>query len=325
MPRPTRVFDDPDAIFFVTNRCFQERLLLRPSRRVNAIILGCMARAARRYEVEIFGFVILSNHFHFLIRSRKQHLNRFMGLFQGQLAKEMNRLLYRTGAFFARRYSAEQVLDDDALLDRYSYIANNPCAADLVAEPSEWPGLLSHSALMAGEKLVGTWIDRTELARLRRRSKEYVPESAAERSFEIELAPLPAHEALDEDSRRQSLDRAVASETRRLEEERRIQGRRVMGARKVLAQDPRRRPSNPKRSQRPPCHASCDLARKAHIEHVLNVTRAHGRAVQRWLARRGTCLGGQDCARRAQGSSSSSVVAASANDPPPICVPSTTM
>ena len=90
MPRPLRVFDDSNAIFFVTNRCFQGRMFLRPSDESDAIILGYLARSVKKYQVELFCFVFMSNHFHFLMRAPKQNLNLFMAHFQSNLAKQLN-------------------------------------------------------------------------------------------------------------------------------------------------------------------------------------------------------------------------------------------
>ena len=52
-----------NAIHFVTNRCFQERLLLLPSRTVNHIIGYWFARAHTLYGqgLEIYAFIFLSN------------------------------------------------------------------------------------------------------------------------------------------------------------------------------------------------------------------------------------------------------------------------
>ena len=51
-------------IYFVTVRCAQSRLLLRPSQKTNDVVGGVLARAVERSAVELFGFSFASNHVH---------------------------------------------------------------------------------------------------------------------------------------------------------------------------------------------------------------------------------------------------------------------
>ena len=45
MPHRLRFQDKPSTMYFVTDRCFQGRFLLRPSPKANAIIIGVLAHA----------------------------------------------------------------------------------------------------------------------------------------------------------------------------------------------------------------------------------------------------------------------------------------
>ena len=56
-----------------------------------------------------------------------------MRYFESNLAKAVNQIRNRTGTVFHRRYSAEQILDDNALVDRVLYIVMNPVRAGDVA------------------------------------------------------------------------------------------------------------------------------------------------------------------------------------------------
>ena len=121
MSWPLRMFD-PKEIYFVTVRCFQGRLLLRPSRETNEVLSGVLARAARLCSIELFGFVFASNHFHLILRAPERNLPRFMQFLLTNVSKKVGWLVAWRGAFWERRYSAEPVLDDEALLGRLRYI-----------------------------------------------------------------------------------------------------------------------------------------------------------------------------------------------------------
>lgn len=72
-------FIPPDSLVEVTCRTIQGRFLLRPSRDINAIIVGALAKAQKLYGMTVCGFVFLSNHSHLLLQPKDvQHLARFM-------------------------------------------------------------------------------------------------------------------------------------------------------------------------------------------------------------------------------------------------------
>lgn len=130
MGRPLRI-QSKRAIYFVTNRCFQERFFFTPSKEVNRIILGCLGRAASIHKVKLFAFVFMSNHFHMLLQAPLMNLSDFMRDFQSMVATRLNLHHGRTGKFFHRRFSDSRVLDDETFLDKLQYILNNPCESNL--------------------------------------------------------------------------------------------------------------------------------------------------------------------------------------------------
>ena len=52
---------EPNEISESTSRTMQARFLLRPSEKVNELILGCVAKAQQVYPVDLHGFVFMSN------------------------------------------------------------------------------------------------------------------------------------------------------------------------------------------------------------------------------------------------------------------------
>ena len=55
MSRPLRFQPEEWSIFFVTARCIHSRFLLRPSPRVNKLIIGVLARAVERFDIKLYG------------------------------------------------------------------------------------------------------------------------------------------------------------------------------------------------------------------------------------------------------------------------------
>jgi REP element-mobilizing transposase RayT len=280
MGRRIRI-QDKKAIQFVTNRCFQQRFLFRPSKEVNRIILGCLARAAAKHHVRLFAFVFMSNHFHMLVQALFMNLPDFMRDFQSSVARELNRLHGREGDFFERRYSAEQVLDDEAFLDRLNYTLNNPCNDDLVRHVEDWPGINSWKFHKTQEPMVGEWLDRKELRRIRRKDDGASKEDAYE-TFKLELATPPMFEDLDAAEAQAKICEHIDEGARELQKERAKRRIKCVGPAKIMAKHWSHRPKDSKKSARPLCHSGCAKLRRAHREQFWATTDAYKDAMGRW-------------------------------------------
>lgn len=131
MGRPVGFLPPECPLVEVTARTLQGRLLLRPSHRLNSIVLGVLARAARLYDMQVCAFVVLSNHYHLLLRPLDaSQLAAFMSHFNGNLGKEAGRLHRWRQRFWGRRYRAIPI-------DRLKYLLEQGCKENLVAKPQD--------------------------------------------------------------------------------------------------------------------------------------------------------------------------------------------
>jgi REP element-mobilizing transposase RayT len=82
----------PGEIHLVTNRCEEGRFFLLPTQTVNVLIRYWLARAKVEVgdAIDIFAFCFSVNHFHLLLRDNGGGLAKFMGYFQGNLARAIN-------------------------------------------------------------------------------------------------------------------------------------------------------------------------------------------------------------------------------------------
>ncbi len=253
--RPLR-YMPPNTKWFVTSRCFQAQYLLRPDEEMNRRFGYWLGRALKRYPgIEMYAVVQMSNHFHFALNDRFGELAFFMRYFESNLAKAVNQIRNRTGTVFHRRYSAEQILDDNAFLDRVLYVVMNPVRAGLVRSYAQWPGVLLWAKEEITEYAFG-WVDqakfeRHQKLRLKRPRSEYIRQS------KLRLAPLEGEKALQ----------SVITKAEDLVRESR-RGLGVLGLRKLLKQDPFSRPNAPKKSPRPKCHTTCKDLKRVFAAHM---------------------------------------------------------
>jgi hypothetical protein len=254
MARPLR-FVPANALVEVTTRTLQGRLLLKPSPELTDIILGVIGKAQNLYKMSIHAFVVMSTHAHFLCSpSSADDLASFMQFVNSNIAKEVGRLHNWPERVWSRRYRCIPIVDEQAAHARMRYLLGHGAKEGLVSTPGSWPGPNCIAALTHGEKLRGTWFDRSAESIARQRGRQVSPSQFAT-SFDIELTPLPCLAHLDADQRQAHVRRVVAEITTVADRANREQGRSPMGVTAILGQDPHHRPENPDRSPAPFVHA----------------------------------------------------------------------
>jgi REP element-mobilizing transposase RayT len=263
MARKIRYTPEGGALFEITCRTIHSRFLFRPTRRFNEIVVGVLARAKRRYGVEISAFCCLSNHFHILARvDDSQQLSRFMGYVCSKLAREVGRLTGWREKIFSRRYQAILVSEEEAAqVDRLSYLLSHGAKENLVATPQDWPGVHCVDALLSGRPLEGTWFDRTKEYAARQRGEDVPLDRFATREI-LELDPLPCWRGLLPEQYRQRIAGLVDAIIETAAARRKESGREPAGAAAIRSQNPLSQPARTKRSPAPLVHAASKRVRE---------------------------------------------------------------
>lgn len=260
----------PGAVYLVTRRCAQRQLLLRPGPETNDVFLYVLALAARRFNVRVHAFCVLSNHFHLVVSDPDARLPAFEQYLDSLVARALNASLGRWEAFWApSSYSAVSLATPEDILDKAAYVLANPVAAGLVRRGREWPGLWSAPEQIGGKAIVAK---RPETFF---RKKGYLPEKV-----ELELTVPPGFDSAD-----QFRDRLV--EALGTLEERACQehGGRFLGRAKVQAQKPTGRPfrDEPRRELNPRVAARDKWKRIEALSRLVEFLRSYRDA---WRERR---------------------------------------
>ena len=256
MPRFPRLWTRPNAGVAVMNRCIQGRLLLKPSPRLNKIVIGALAKAREKYPVEIYSGAFASNHFHLHLKAPNVKVQAdFMAHFTRKLSFETGILYDWETRTFPHRYHASEISQEpEAQIQRLVYHLKHGAKEGLVAGPLDWPGVNFLDALLTGEPLKGIWIDRSGYYRARRRDENVTLEDFTEH-LELSIAPLPCWAHLSQESRRDlvlDIIREIEKETAANHAE---NGTTPLGVKAVLASDPHDYPRKLKKSPQPLFHA----------------------------------------------------------------------
>lgn len=265
--------------YLLTARCCDARFLMRPSRETNEVLGGVLARAARLTGVEVFAFTFQSNHLHLLVRAPHGNLPKFMQFVMSNVARKVGWLVRWRGPFWERRYSAEPVLDEEALVERLRYILSQGVKDGLVRRCRDWPGLSCLRMLVRGSRRTFLWFawSKRWAARNEQASRDrFHPRWTERETLELTTLPHWAHLTRKQRARR------VLELVRAVEQEAAASHPRVLGREKILAQNPDYRPARPQRSPRPYCHATLASARRAFIEQYRAYVASFRAASQRW-------------------------------------------
>ncbi len=218
----------------------------------------------------------MSNHLHLLVKDTRGELAGWGSYFLGNFARAVNGIRGRRGVVFERRYAAEPVLDDTALLDRLVYVVTNPVKAGLCEEARQWPGVVLWAAGEEPEQLEVSWIDRGPYRRARHRAKKRGEAPPDPKEFRISgtlvIHPLAGHR----------VGEAIEAREHELAAERERSARVAMTRREVLAQDWHAAPQRAKRSPRPVCHTSERSLRQAFVEGFREFVAAFRQASAQW-------------------------------------------
>jgi REP element-mobilizing transposase RayT len=260
MARPPR-YIEPDQMVEVTFKTVGNKFLLRPSAVINWLILSVLARALSLFEIQLHGFVFMSNHVHLLLSAANANLiSRFLSHLKGNLARGIKLHTGHDGNVWQGRSRIIPVLDDAAAIDRLRYIIAHGAKENLVGSSLEWPGVHCARALTGEEVLTGTWIDRAAAHDDSRRAAPRGP-AAFEVTLPIDLAPIPCWSDLTAEEY-QARCRALADDEAARAA---AKGTPPLGVEAILAADPDDKPVTVKKSEAPPCHAADDTLREAYV------------------------------------------------------------
>jgi REP element-mobilizing transposase RayT len=86
----------------------------------------------------LLGYCLMPNHVHLIIETTKPNLGKGMHRLHGVYAQAFNVRHKRVGHLFQSRYGSRAIRDEAELARVFAYVAVNPVAAWLCADPEAW-------------------------------------------------------------------------------------------------------------------------------------------------------------------------------------------
>jgi len=96
------------------------------------VFLKALGEICERFEIDIFAYVLMDNHYHLLIRTGRANLSKAMQWLGVTYTRRFNDRHARSGHLFQGRFKSILVQNDAYLMQLSCYIHRNPLRAKLV-------------------------------------------------------------------------------------------------------------------------------------------------------------------------------------------------
>ena len=100
--------------------------------------LHAVGEMSERFDIDIFAYVLMDNHYHLLARTRQANLKKAMQWFGTTYTQRFNRRHFRGGHLFQGRYKSIIIQNDAYLLQLSYYIHRNPLRAGIVRRLADY-------------------------------------------------------------------------------------------------------------------------------------------------------------------------------------------
>lgn len=97
------------------------------------LFLETVSEMSERFEVDIFAYVLMSNHYHLLVKTRRANLKKAMQWFGTTYTRRFNNRNFKKGHLFQVRYKSILVQNDAYAVRLSCYIHRNPLRAGVVS------------------------------------------------------------------------------------------------------------------------------------------------------------------------------------------------
>ena len=137
MARPWRI-EFEGALYHILSRGNQKQdIFLSDVDR--HLFLDTLGEMASRYDLDIYAYILMSNHYHILLKTHHSNLSKAMQWLGTTYTRRFNITHDRSGHLFQGRFKSFIVQNDAYLIQLSCYIHRNPLRAGIVQRLADYP------------------------------------------------------------------------------------------------------------------------------------------------------------------------------------------
>lgn len=155
MSRPLRI-EYNNAVYHITARGNEKKDIFLDERDFEKF-LYYLDIVYERYNIIVYSFVLMNNHYHILLETPYANLSRMMRDLNGHYTIYFNKRHKRYGHLFQGRFKSILVDKDNYLLELSRYIHLNPVRACIITKPEDYD--YSSMSYYMGKSKVPSWLD----------------------------------------------------------------------------------------------------------------------------------------------------------------------
>ena len=139
------------------------------------LFLTGLAEAGERFALDVFAYVLMGNHYHLLLRTRRANLSKAMQWLGLRYTTRFNFKHSRSGHLFQGRFKSMLIQNDAYLLQLSYYIHRNPLRAGMVERLGDyrWSSYRAYAYEKRAPEWLNTEVILSQLANAGARHQTY--------------------------------------------------------------------------------------------------------------------------------------------------------
>lgn len=125
--------------YHVTARSNNREYFFLPVLNVWDIMTRKLGDLQRQFGIKVAAFVLMNNHFHLLILTPNEDIDRVMYFFMKDVTLEIQKYTGRINKIFGGRYKGSMIHNYGHLVNVYKYILRNPIEVPFLTSPKTIP------------------------------------------------------------------------------------------------------------------------------------------------------------------------------------------
>ncbi len=135
-------------VLLLTARVLRRHYLFRPESETNEAFAFFLGVFAEKYGLEVMAGVLMSTHYHLVVRDKGGRRPDFIRDLNRQMALFVQRKWGWEGKVFQEKPNQLVLFSRAAVAQKIGYVLANPVASGSVESPEEWPGFRTEVAEM---------------------------------------------------------------------------------------------------------------------------------------------------------------------------------
>jgi len=289
MPHPLKV-ENANHTHFITVRTMNSKLWFVNNPALQYLITAFLAKYQEVYDITIYAFIIMGNHYHLMARFPDCNKAAFLRDFNSIIARLTNDYVaeFEGGKLWARR-AADQVLPLAGDVEHwFFYLALNPVSSGIVERTTDFNGYNSFSKAISKAKEKYNLVDWSDYNNRRRYNQKLAPKHCS-KTYVLKYSRLPGYEDLSQSEYRKKMLKKLEERRVAIVQTLKASGRSFPTIPAIRSIKPGARPFITKKSQRyskrPLVLTLCRQAREDYLAWYFNIVVQFKKASRRYLAR----------------------------------------